>query len=221
MKLKLTILIILTCFVTVAAENNYKVGDHELLMMPTAYTMPKGASYFTDYEILLLNYTHAITGRTHVGLFSLFPIIPQFVETFTFGLKQNYLRTNSLQLAAWIAYANRIEGVAFGNVMSINANRLRFHVNVGNGLTADSDGSLIMYNIGVEHRASDKLSFLAEYSNFSTLEETKTDGFLSAGFRLSWEKISWDLAGVKMLGVETGNLLYLPYSKVTFYFDGS
>ncbi|MDA3812893.1 MAG: hypothetical protein PF570_01440, partial [Candidatus Cloacimonetes bacterium] len=45
----------------------YKVGDHELCVMPTAYTMPAGSTYFTDYELLFLNFTFAPTNRTHVG----------------------------------------------------------------------------------------------------------------------------------------------------------
>ena len=41
----------------------YKVGDHELCIMPTAYTMPAGNSYFTDYELFFLNFTFAPTNR--------------------------------------------------------------------------------------------------------------------------------------------------------------
>jgi len=47
----------------------YQVGDHELFAMPTAYTMPAGNTYFTDYELVFLNFTFAPTNRTHAGFF--------------------------------------------------------------------------------------------------------------------------------------------------------
>ena len=35
----------------------YRPGDHELLIMPTAYTMEAGQWYLSDYELFFLNFT--------------------------------------------------------------------------------------------------------------------------------------------------------------------
>ncbi len=37
--------------------SGFGAGDHELMLQPTAYTMPAGTSYLTDYELFFLNYT--------------------------------------------------------------------------------------------------------------------------------------------------------------------
>jgi hypothetical protein len=81
---------------------DYKVGDHELLIMPTAYTMEAGDSYLTNYELFFLNYTYAVTSSTHLGIFTLFPITSEFLKTITFGLKQKYIDGDFINAALWM-----------------------------------------------------------------------------------------------------------------------
>lgn len=67
--------------------SHYQAGDHELAIIPTAYTMEKGQSYITDYELWFLNYSYAISNQTHISAFSLFPISSDFIESVSIGLK--------------------------------------------------------------------------------------------------------------------------------------
>lgn len=82
------ILIFLPIFIYPQA---YLPGDNELLIMPTAYTMPVNKSYFSDYEVFLLNYSYALSSSTHLSVFSLFPITKSFYETLTLGIKQKII----------------------------------------------------------------------------------------------------------------------------------
>lgn len=64
------ILLTLICFAgTVLSAREYAPGDHELVFMPTAYTMNTGEVYFSDYEPISLNSVFALTNSTHIGFF--------------------------------------------------------------------------------------------------------------------------------------------------------
>lgn len=197
----------------------YQVSDHELLLMPTAYTMPKGMSYFSDYELFFLNYTRAFTSRTHVGVFTLFPITSDFLETATVGLKQNYFNTPKVASAFWATYTPKIGGIMIGNVLSLGKRSTSFHIGLS-GVTEteeDSDWEFI-YMLGLHSMVSDRISILAEYTNFSSFVEEDFNGLISLGVRFRAKKMAWELAGIRPLEA-TGDLLFLPLLKATVLFD--
>ena len=124
----------------------YQVGDHELCLMPTAYTMPVGSTYFTDYELFFLNFTFAPTNRTHVGFFTLFPVTTDFLQTFSVGVKQNYVKKENFESAAWFAYTPEIEGISIGNVVSISKENSSLHLGISaiNGFLIEQREYLFM-----------------------------------------------------------------------------
>lgn len=79
---KIIIFITILLSVNCLFGRDYQVGDHKLLAMPTAYTMPAGDTYFTDYELVFLNFTFAPTNRTHAGFLHYFPLLPIFWKHF-------------------------------------------------------------------------------------------------------------------------------------------
>jgi len=97
----------------------YRGGDHELLIAPTAYTMPKGYVYLTNYELFFLNAGFAATSRTHVSAFVLFPMVPEFLRTFFIGMKQNYWYSSTFASAIWGVYNFDLGILAVGNAFSI------------------------------------------------------------------------------------------------------
>ena len=110
MNILLSLALLSILIINVFVKEKFRAGDHELLLMPTAYIMPKGISYFSDYELFFLNYTRAFTSRTHIGIFTLFPITTKFLETITIGFKQNYYRASIFELAFWGTYTPKGEG---------------------------------------------------------------------------------------------------------------
>jgi len=200
---------------TVGSAQTYEIGDHELLLMPTAYTMPKGKSYFANYELFFLNYTNGVTNSTHIGVFTLFPVVKDFIETFTVGVKQNYLRIPSLQGAVWGTYTPKIGGFTVGNVFSIGRPSNGLHAGIGAAIeTEETSKWEVFYMLGYRYDTSPRVSLIAEYSNFHSLIEEDFNGIISLGVRFRVNTISWELAGVRPLE-STGDFLFFPLLKAT------
>jgi hypothetical protein len=200
-------------------SQGYQVGDHELMFMPTAYTMDKGSSYFSDYELFFLNFVYAPTATTHLGVFTLFPITSDFLETATIGLKQNYARMNNFAGAVWATYTPKSSWIVLGNVFSIGKVSNSLHLGIG-GVSdmdaTDSDWELI-YMVGYRHDFSKKFSLLVEYTNSETSVEEDFNGLISIGVRFRSENVAWEIGGFRPLE-DTGDLFLLPLLKGTFMF---
>jgi hypothetical protein len=198
-------------------KNGYRPGDHELMLMPTAYTMEPGQWYFSDYELFFLNITYAASPNTHIGMFTLFPITSNFLETITLGIKQNYLKSENFQAALWGTYTPEASGLSFGNVFSYGEKNSSFHLGLSGitGLDDDSDEWQFIYMIGYRVDVSRKSCLMIEYTN-SGVEDAK--GVLTFGFRFVGESVAWDIAGMKPLE-NTGDLWMIPLLKATVLFD--
>lgn len=196
---------------------SYRPGDHELLLMPSAYTMEKGQSYFSDYELFLINYTVAVTGRTHLSVFSLFPVTTDFLDTFTLGIKQNYYQTPTFASAAWLTYTPKGGLLNIGNVVSFGRRGKSLHVGLGGLSISESQKWELTYMFGGRYDLSRRFSLLAEYSNSETGLNNDFKGFISFGIRFKGEYIAWDFAGFRPLE-NTGDLLFLPLIKATIVF---
>lgn len=197
--------------------DSYQPGDHELLFMPTAYTMPQGGAYFSDYELALINFTAAPTSRTHIGLFSIFPVTTTFLETITIGLKQNYYRSGTFSGALFGTYTFKPGFFTLGNVFSFGHKSRSLHL--GLTYTGDSKGNTEwLFLLGGRYDFSKKVSGIVEYTNGKSLmEDAKFNGLLTFGVRFRTESISWELAGIRPLA-ETDGLLLLPLLKATVCF---
>ena len=125
MKTVFFIILFLIAFNVFAEE--YHVGDHELFLMPTAYTMPKGTFYFSDYELVFLNFTAAPFNGIHVGVFTLFPITSDFLNTLTFGIKQNYYQSHNFGSAVFGSFI-RIIPVSHWEMFSASARRKQVYI---------------------------------------------------------------------------------------------
>ena len=198
----------------------YKVGDHELCLMPTAYTMPAGSTYFTDYELFFLNFTFAPTNRTHVGLFTLFPITTDFLQTFSIGAKQNYFKKKNFESAAWLSYTPEIEGISIGNVVSIAGKEgVSLHLGIAAISGFDTNKWEYLYMAGGKLEKSEVTSIMVEYENSGSLIEDDFSGLMLIGFRFQGKRIAWDIAGFRPISEDTGPLLFLPLLKATVYFS--
>ena len=191
----------------------YQIGDHELFLMPTAQTMPKGSSYFSDYELFFLNYTVAPTNRTHVGIFTLFPVLNDFLKTITLGVKQNYYKSNTFASAVWASYSPDIKIATIGNVCSLTYNTSSLHLALSSGAELgkeDSVQTIIMAGIKLKN-------FIAEYTNSkSMITDNNFNGLITVGFRFGGKKISFDIGGIRPLGGNFYPFVAFPFLKATY-----
>jgi hypothetical protein len=211
--------------VTPVMAQNYQPGDHELLLMPTAYTMEQGQGYFSAYELVLLNAGYAVTSHTHVGAFTVFPITKDFLKTLTLGAKQQYLRSGIVSSAVWASYTPEINGLVVGNVVSIGEPWLSVHASIGaaNGFEEGDeityDDWEILYMLGARFDVASRLSLLAEYTNAESAIEEDFSGLISFGLRFRGEYTAWELGGIRPLDWEDEDeLLMFPFLKATVVF---
>lgn len=199
---------------------SYRPGDHELLIMPTAYTMEKGKMYFSDYELFFLNYTAAVTPSTHIGIFTLFPIVGEFIETVSLGAKQRWLNYEKVKSAVWATYMIKEAEYMFGNVFSVGSPRKGFHLGFA-GSSASSKTRFI-YLFGGNIDVGKSGSLMLEFSNFNHLSNGDFLGFVTFGFRFRGKKIAWDFGAIRPL-VERANddFLFFPLLKATVLFGGN
>jgi hypothetical protein len=199
-------------------RHDYLPGDHELLLMPTAYTMNKGGAYFSDYELFFLNYSFGVSSNTHIGLFSLFPVTGDFVKTLSFGLKQNYLRKEKIQAAVWGSFTPESSATIFGNVFSYDTGSRSIHLGIGGYKNANDGSELeLLYMAGINATLSRRVNLMLEYTNASSALENDFSGLMSIGLRFKGENISWDLGGIRPLD-STGGLFMFPLFKATIAF---
>ena len=225
MKKFLMLLVTLPCFLFSQSENKadstvtstYKPGDHELLLMPTAYTMEKGQSYFEDYELIFINYSYAATNSTHISLFSMFPITTDFLETLAIGAKQSLYQEEKIAVALFGSYWFEPGFALTGAVVSIGPRSSSFHLGFGYGSADGGGGGFFM--LGYRGDFSQRFSFLAEYSNSTEGVSNEASGVLTFGIRFRGETMAWDLGGIRPLDIPSdSDLLMFPLLKASVVF---
>lgn len=199
-------------------SQNFAPADHELLLMPTAYTMPENTSYFSDYELLLLNYSYAITSSTHLSAFSFFPVTTKFYESFSVGFKQKVVTYNTVQSSIYGTYTPKGKAFSIGDVVSVSAGKNSFHFGFGYLKAAEEEHPILISMAGLRIDPSENSSILLEYENLSTINEAGSNGMISIGLRIRSTHMSWELAGMRPLE-DTGELLFIPLLKVGYYFN--
>ncbi|MFA7017160.1 MAG: hypothetical protein WC190_07810, partial [Candidatus Cloacimonadaceae bacterium] len=103
-------------------------ADQSLMNWPTAYTMPKGSSSLTSFELIVLQYAYAFPDRFHLSIGTAFPIAKDLIKTFTLGTKVNYLRYNVLEAAVMMSYTPHYKIAMVGNIVSVGNPRASVHL---------------------------------------------------------------------------------------------
>lgn len=198
-------------------HNTYKPGDHELLIGPTATTMPKGTWYFTSYELLLLNVGYSFTDDFQVGVFSLFPMTSDFVETVSLGAKYRLFENDNFSVGATSAILFEVGVYNVGAVTTYRNNKLTLNANVSYSGKGGEDGGITVIP-GIQYEMSDRFSLLGEYVSLSgTRDITDNVSFFFIGGRWIADKMSFDFGGFRPTD-GGGELLLIPYIKGTIIF---
>ncbi len=203
----------------ISYSQTYLPGDNELIMMPTAYTMPAGNSYFSDYEVFFLNYSYAITSSTHLSIFSLFPITTAFYETLTFGIKQNFTFSKTFKTALYGGFIPETSSYAIGDVVSFGLPSKSFHASIAYVKYTENSKADLIYMFGFRFDPSEITSLIIEYENTNTLlSESTFNGLITFGIKLRSSTMSWELGAIRPLS-DTGDLIFFPMLKAGYYFN--
>jgi hypothetical protein len=221
--MKKTILTIFVFFVAILSANetiDYRVGENELFIMPTAYTMPQGRFYFASYELIIINMTFAPTNRSQIGFYSLFPISTEFLQTVTILGKQNWLQTERFSSAFWGSYTPEAKFALIGNVFSFGKkDRGNFHFSFTNAFEfGKSTHHDLIFMAGAKFPFTTVTSFLVEIYNSEALLDEDFNGLLNIGLRFHSNRFAIDVAGIRPLE-NTGEFLFFPFLKVVIMLD--
>jgi hypothetical protein len=216
--LVMLLLVLISILSATQEEIPFHPADQSLLAMPTAYTMPKGMQAITDYEVLLLQYSAAITNTTHISFMTPFPITSELLEYFSIGIKQNFLKTRNLESAFWATASPKLKGYSIGNVISFKKDNHSLHLAAMRSFgTKKSDlENMTILMAGTNLGMSLRSSFIIEYLLYK--DKKDTEAVIVLGIRLKGEKISWDLGGFRPTDSEFSDLILLPFLKATFMF---
>lgn len=213
-----------------AVEGDFYAGTQSVFVLPTAYTMPKGSSSLTDYEVVFLQYAYAASDRVHISAAMVFPFTTDMVRTFSLGGKVNYFRRKDVESALWASYTPDPKTLTAGNVVSVGNEKASLHIV---GIVAGAVGSEAIlgdFALGGIARFSDRVNGMLDLiftpftiagggdSDFLDLDDSMNDAGIIFGIRFKGQQVSWDLGAMRIIGEDMGSLIALPFLKATFLF---
>ncbi len=232
----------------VSDEPGFRQGEPRLtdanvdrtILFSTAETHPKGTFFFSDYELVLLQFGYAITDDLQLSVSGLPPIIKNQPYFLDLALKANFFRSDVVRLAVIGAgtvaflpdsdpstyFGARLNGVAqfcFDRVC-----RSSFSFNAGTFVNSESNLVVpITLAGGFVFHVSDLVKILAEPAYAIGVGKGvsgQPDGFLfDYGVRLSADHFGFDLAFLRPIGAGTEDfpvILGLPWVAFTYRTSG-
>lgn len=223
MKCKKLILILLTLItvtlLSAQADSLFLAADQSVMVLPTAYTMPKGNSALTSFELVIIQYSYSLNGRLHLSAGSLFPITREMINSFTAGAKLNYLQYHRTQASVMVSYTPDTTLLSMGNIFSSGIPHGSLHLVTGMLQDFKQDETGILLGIGSIISLSPRISIMNEFIHYDTPSKKNKDGqILLAGIRFRGQKISWDLGGFRPSEMDSGDIIMFPFVKATFMF---
>jgi len=203
-------------------------SSHTLPLVPTAFTNPEGTWYFSDRELLFLDYGKAITANTQLAAGCLFPVSTEF-NAFTFGIKQNVLQHRNGPLsAALFLNGSIILSEEDGNNSVLSPGGILTYGNLDNNLTTalmyskTEDSDIMIFALGGCLRSFKQTKFTAEFIYFHGRnqkqdEDDIEDNILNVGIRFFGKTMSFDICGFRPLR-STGSMLLIPYVQYKYHF---
>jgi len=198
-------------------EAQFKAADQSLMVMPTAYTMPKGSSSFTDYELVVVQYAYAYTDRAHISAAMVFPVQAEMLKTFTIGIKQNYYRGSPVQSAAIISYNPDSRLFFMGNVVSVGNAKASVHGAIFGGTDFSEAPEDYVLMAGGIVSLSPSMALISEIISTSSTLDEEGNGIITLGVRFKGDKMSWDIGGFRLLK-DNPEIFLLPLLKATVRF---
>ncbi len=195
-----------------------------VLLLPTAYTHPKGTVFVSNYEIFVFQVGYALTDYTQISLTAL-PLASESLTVLDLSLKTAVVRTDLVRAAA----IGSVSGLVGDDIGAIFLGRVGGVAQLCFGRRCDSSLSLssnvalagplmLMVNgVGGILRASEHVSFIAELSTMVPLGTVggEFNGALAGGgLRLHYDHWAFDFSLLHAL--ESEGAATVPFVTVTY-----
>lgn len=199
-------------------------ADQSLMVMPTAYTMPKGMHAFTDLELAVMQYAYAVTDRTHLSAGMVFPFTKDMIKTFSAGVKSNVFKHEKAQIAL-VGTFNPHTRAGYGGVVGSFGNPdISMHILASELYNFKNGENQALIALGGIKSISERFSGIMEcYVIPQDLGNLGDDPdaaqfAIALGARFKGPKISWDFGIGRALGVDMGDFIGIPVLKATILF---
>ena len=194
-------------------EAKFDPDVNSILLGPTPETIPRGSTYFRNFEILILNAGVGITDDLNASFGMLFPVSTTTM-LISLGLKYRLVSRETFPLGVAVAAGvNIVEDQHLSTVSFITGigdRRRSLNLSVHGAFTEDTSESFFI--AGGDVQVGGSFKFLLEYANSTDAVVNDTQdiaGFLNLGFRLFGEVWSFSLTGVRPLAAEDADDLLL------------
>ncbi|HSZ82946.1 MAG TPA: hypothetical protein VLA14_11720 [Polyangia bacterium] len=193
------------------------------IVLPTAYTHPKGTFFVSDYDLAIVQIGYAFTDDTQISFTGVPPLGDERVAFVDFTLKTTLYRGGLVRVAALGStsglVANEIGVAAIGRVGGVVQLCLEARCLSSLSITSDITlaGTMLMVNgaNGIFHM-SRSLSLLAELDTLLPLGTAAAEfngAMAGGGLRFHWAHAGFDLTLMHVLG---GSHATLPIFAFTY-----
>ena len=221
------------------ARFNDANSDH-VILGSTAETHPKGTFFFSDYEILLLQFGYAVTDNLQLSITGLPPIVKEQPFWFDFSLKLNVLRSEVFRAGLLAGFDVFFDGsksskalvgghlAAVGQFCFETKCRSSVSPNVGTFLSSQSTSVLPVYGtLGLTIGTGTVVSILVEPGVLGVVGTGQfagagaSVGFVDYGIRLSGKNFGADIAFIRPFTGDSPLILGVPWLALTYRTDGN
>jgi hypothetical protein len=180
-----------------------------VVLLPTAYTHPKGTFFVSDYEVVLLQVGYALTDDTQVALTTVPPLGAERVAFLDLTLKRALVRSGLVRASALGSVsgvvAKELGGVFIGRVGGVAQLCLEARCDSSFSISSNLTlaGLVLMANgVGGVFRLGRTVSLLAELDTLLPLGREGgqyNGGLLGGGVRFHWTSWGLDLSLLRVL----------------------
>lgn len=206
---------------------------HTLLLLPTAFTPPKGSLVFRDFELVFLTLGYSPTASTSIVGGAMLPLAPDF-NAATLGIKQQLWLSGDRATAfavtgnVTVPFGSEVNDAGFlwlaNGVASHRFVRgFGVHAALG-GVGAQGRGEGVQsfsLGLGTDVRVNDNFKIIGEYLRGGTsFDPSGKLALASLGVRLHGERISADIAAVRPVEgeISLGDLWFVPLVNIGYRF---
>ena len=201
---------------------------HTLMLMPTAFTPPKGSVVARDFELLFLTLGYSPTNSTSVVVGAMFPVTTEF-NAITMGIKQGVYQQANGAIAivgnVTVPISEEINNAAFLWLLNVVASyrfadKVGVHVAAG-GIGAQGRGEgarSASVAAGTDIRLTSHIKLLGEVLHGGTsFDPSSTATLINVGVRIHGERLSADIGGMRTVQ-EVGDFFIIPLVSVGYRF---
>jgi len=196
--------------------------ENTIMFCPTPATMPKGAGYFRNFELFILNFGMSVTDNFDLSIGTFFPVSTEVVMVSGGGKLRLVDREKSpigLALTGSFTMLEETQFGAIGGVIGIGDRQKSLNLAVN--YTVDEDGGKdTIFILGGDVQTGRRTKLFAEYCSAASQFNDESDdlnGFVNLGIRIFGQRHSFSFSAFRPLLEDTGSFVAFPMLMYSYH----